>query len=364
MDRRFAGWKRRRTDDAPDDGLDPAAARRAKREALLNPKLRASGICGSGIIEAVAELVLAGFVGPNGRFVQVQHPRLRTGLGNGRGKAEFVLAWAHETSTGREIVVHSDDIRAIQLAKAALYAGAKLLMQRLGVTEFDRIALAGGFGSYIDPKHAMVLGMIPDCDLSKVIGSGQRGRRRRAHHAVGPQETRRGCMGGALGTLCGDSGRTDVSGGVHFCHQFSACTGPIPGGGRILSRRPAQTGRRIDASCGWRMRMENSSNCAPCRRGRDDEGSAVRFVGVADFGGAGRRQRQEDLATGGGRRAACTGRNLDRMRAAASRCCGWMRRARCTRCPGPGMNVRTRVHEYGGGAYVAQDGVVACCELR
>ena len=156
-----------------DDGaLDAAALRRAKREALLNPKLQASGICGSGIIEAVAELLMAGLIGPNGRFVQVDHPRLRTGLGNRGGKAEFVLAWPHETSTGREIVVHSDDVRAVQLAKAALYAGAKLLMQRLGVTELDRIELAGGFGSYIDPRHAMVLGMIPDCDLAKVTAVG------------------------------------------------------------------------------------------------------------------------------------------------------------------------------------------------
>lgn len=151
---------------------DAAARRRARREELLHPKLRPSGICGSGIIEAVAELVLAGLVGPNGRFVSVQHPRLRYGLGNGGGKAEFVLAWPHETSTGREIVIHSDDIRAIQLAKAALYAGAKLLMQRLSLEEVDRIVLAGGFGSYIDPKHAMVLGMIPDCDLSQVSAVG------------------------------------------------------------------------------------------------------------------------------------------------------------------------------------------------
>lgn len=156
----------------PDQLQDPVARRKAKREALLAPKLRASGICGSGIIEAVAELIMAGVVGPNGRFVPVQHPRLRSGLGNGGGKAEFVLAWAHESSTGREIVIHSDDIRAIQLAKAALYAGAKLLMQRLQLDEVDRIALAGGFGSYIDPRHAMVLGMIPDCDLSKVSAVG------------------------------------------------------------------------------------------------------------------------------------------------------------------------------------------------
>ena len=152
--------------------LDPREARRAAREALLNPELKASGICGSGIIEGVAELFLAGVISPNGRFVELDHPRLRTGLGNGRGKAEFVLAWPHETSTGREIVIHSDDIRAIQLAKAALYAGAKLLMRRMELESVDHVVLAGGFGSYIDPMHAMVLGLIPDCDLELVSAVG------------------------------------------------------------------------------------------------------------------------------------------------------------------------------------------------
>ena len=152
--------------------MDAREARRAAREALLNPELKASGICGSGIIEGVAELFLAGVISPNGRFVALDHPRLRTGLGNGGGKAEFVLAWPHETSTGREIVIHSDDIRAIQLAKAALYAGAKLLMRRMGLETVDRVVLAGGFGSYIDPMHAMVLGLIPDCDLSLVSAVG------------------------------------------------------------------------------------------------------------------------------------------------------------------------------------------------
>jgi uncharacterized 2Fe-2S/4Fe-4S cluster protein (DUF4445 family) len=152
--------------------LDSREARRRKREALLNPALKASGICGSGIIEAVAELFLAGVLSPNGRFVEQDHPRLRTGLGNGGGKAEFVLAWPHETSTGRSVTVHSDDIRAIQLAKAALYAGAKLLMQRMELETVDRIVLAGGFGSYIDPMHAMVIGLIPDCDLDRVVAVG------------------------------------------------------------------------------------------------------------------------------------------------------------------------------------------------
>ena len=146
--------------------------RKAKRDAILNPALKASGICGSGIIEAIAELLTAGVLAPNGRFVEIEHPRLRTGLGDGGGKAEFVLAWPHETSTGRAITVHSDDVRAIQLGKAALYAGTKLLMARLGLEKVDRIVLAGGFGSYIDPKHAMLIGLIPDCALARVTAVG------------------------------------------------------------------------------------------------------------------------------------------------------------------------------------------------
>ncbi|HRW11114.1 MAG TPA: ASKHA domain-containing protein [Caldilineaceae bacterium] len=158
-----------KTSPAPGNG---AAARRTKREELLNPVLRAAGICGSGIIEAVAELFKAGLIASNGRFVEVAHPRLRSGLGEGGGKAEFIVAWPHETNNGQAIVVHSDDIRAIQLAKAALYAGAKLLLKRFGLSEVDRIVLAGGFGSYIDPLHAMILGLIPDCDLAKVQAVG------------------------------------------------------------------------------------------------------------------------------------------------------------------------------------------------
>lgn len=154
------------------EALDPAERRRRKREALLNPTLRAAGICGSGIIEAIAELFKAGVIAPNGRFVEFPHERLRLGLGDGGGKAEFVLCWPHETATGREIAIHSDDIRAIQLGKAALYAGAKLLMNRMGLSAVDKVVLAGGFGSYIDPLHAMILGLIPDCDLGRVLAVG------------------------------------------------------------------------------------------------------------------------------------------------------------------------------------------------
>ncbi len=151
---------------------DGPTSPQARREALLNPPLKASGICGSGIIEAIAELFKAGVIAPNGRFVALEHPRLRRGLGDGGGKSEFVLAWPHETSTGQAITVHSDDVRAIQLGKAALYAGTKLLMKRLGLEAVDRIVLAGGFGSYIDPEHAMILGLIPDAPLERVRAVG------------------------------------------------------------------------------------------------------------------------------------------------------------------------------------------------
>ena len=144
--------------------------RRRKRAALLGQgPILAAGICGSGIIEAVAELFMAGVLTPSGRFAsEILSPRL-----SWQGaKAEFILAWPHETSTGQPIVLTSDDVRNIQLGKAALYSGARLLMERMGVDRVDRVMLAGAFGSYIDARHAMVLGMIPDCDLGKVVTVG------------------------------------------------------------------------------------------------------------------------------------------------------------------------------------------------
>lgn len=167
---------------SPLDSDDPASARAqggdgpseprsmaARMMAYQSQKLRPAGICGSGIIEAVAELFLAGMLLPNGRFLDVEHPRLIVGADNRR---QFVLAWGHETVSGEPITVHAEDVRAIQLAKAALYAGARLLMDRLQVQQVAKVALAGGFGAYIDPKHAMILGMFPDCPLSQVRAIG------------------------------------------------------------------------------------------------------------------------------------------------------------------------------------------------
>ncbi len=131
----------------------------------------ATGICGSGIVEAVAEMFLAGIIDSDGRFAEAaaeRSPRVRF---KGRS-GEYVLASSVHTATGSEIVITQNDVRAIQLAKAALYAAVKLLMARRGVTQVDRVHLAGAFGSFLSPWHAMVLGLIPDCALDRVTAVG------------------------------------------------------------------------------------------------------------------------------------------------------------------------------------------------
>lgn len=121
-----------------------------------------TGICGSGIIEAIACMYLSGIILPDGVIdgaLADRSPRIETG---GR-----TFSYLLHTGTP-DIRIHQSDVRAIQLAKAALYAGARLLMERLCVDKIERIRLAGAFGSHIDVKYAMVLGMIPDCDLNQV----------------------------------------------------------------------------------------------------------------------------------------------------------------------------------------------------
>jgi len=133
------------------------------------PQHLAAGICGSGIIEAVAEMYLAGVILSDGRF-NPDRPHERI-IWRGK-KGAYILATSDQTTTGQPILVTQDDVRNIQLAKAALYAGAKLLMNRAAIDHVDRIVLAGAFGSYIDPKYAMLLGLIPDCPLESVSAVG------------------------------------------------------------------------------------------------------------------------------------------------------------------------------------------------
>jgi uncharacterized 2Fe-2S/4Fe-4S cluster protein (DUF4445 family) len=125
-----------------------------------------SGICGTGIIEAVAELFLAGVIDRDGLIRPSSQERSSRIVEEGRTRS-YVL---HDgTPTVR---ITQNDVRAIQLAKAALYAGVRLLMDHLEIDRVDRIRLAGAFGAHIDVKYAMVLGMIPDCDLAEVSSAG------------------------------------------------------------------------------------------------------------------------------------------------------------------------------------------------
>ncbi|WP_372614153.1 ASKHA domain-containing protein [Aquicoccus sp.] len=128
-----------------------------------------TGICGSGIIEAIAEMRMAGIVDASGLIGSAEQVGTQRCIADGRTHS-YVL-W-HGTEDSPRITVTNPDIRAIQMAKAALYSGARLLMDKLGVDTVDRVVLAGAFGAHISPKHAMVLGMIPDCALDKVTSAG------------------------------------------------------------------------------------------------------------------------------------------------------------------------------------------------
>jgi uncharacterized 2Fe-2S/4Fe-4S cluster protein (DUF4445 family) len=138
---------------------DPGFAHATRRSGV-------TGICGSGIIEALAEMFLAGILRQDGSIngeLAARTPRVQPD----GATFSYLL---HEGTTALRIM--QNDVRAIQLAKAALHAGARLLMNHMGVDAVDRIRLAGAFGSHIDVKYATVLGMLPDCDLSQVSSAG------------------------------------------------------------------------------------------------------------------------------------------------------------------------------------------------
>jgi uncharacterized 2Fe-2S/4Fe-4S cluster protein (DUF4445 family) len=125
-----------------------------------------TGICGSGIIEVIAEMYLCGIINQDGVVDGQLAERSTRVVPSGRTFGYIV----HRGAVPLQIT--QNDVRAIQLAKAALYAGIKLLMEHMGADHVDRIRLAGAFGSHIDVKYAMLLGMIPDCDLSQVASAG------------------------------------------------------------------------------------------------------------------------------------------------------------------------------------------------
>ncbi|MEZ4605344.1 MAG: ATP-binding protein [Deinococcales bacterium] len=168
-------------------------------------ELSISGICGSGIIEVLAEMYLANIITPDGQINgELKHPRISQ---DGR-VFRYLLYDGSFKESDVNIYITQQDVRAIQLAKAALYAGVKLLMDHLGITEVDNIALAGAFGSHIDTKYAMILGLIPDCDLSKVRSAG---------NAAGD---------GALRALLSKQARRDIEEVVAQVHKIETAVEP------------------------------------------------------------------------------------------------------------------------------------------
>ena len=129
-----------------------------------------TGICGSGIIEAIAEMRMAGVLDASGLIGSAEQTGTPRCIQDGRTNA--YLVWDGSADGGPKITITNPDIRAIQMAKAALYSGARLLMDKFGVDTVDRVVLAGAFGAHISAKHAMVLGMIPDCPIDKVSSAG------------------------------------------------------------------------------------------------------------------------------------------------------------------------------------------------
>ena len=125
-----------------------------------------SGICGSGIVEALVEMYLAGILTPDGTIDGALAARTPRVVRTGRTFTYVLQAGEPEVS------ITQNDVRQIQLAKAALYAGARLLMDRMGIDAVDRVTLAGAFGSRIDPKYALILGMVPDCVPERVASAG------------------------------------------------------------------------------------------------------------------------------------------------------------------------------------------------
>ena len=172
-------------------GFDAAAA-----------ELGVTGICGSGIVEVIAELFLAGVITADGIVDGGLAERTPRVTPDGR-TFSYVL---HEGQP--RIVITQGDVRAIQLAKAALYAGAQLLMDHAGVATVDEIRLAGAFGSQIDLTHAMVLGLIPDCDL---------GHARSAGNAAGT---------GALIALLSGAARVEIEGVVRTVEKIETAIEP------------------------------------------------------------------------------------------------------------------------------------------
>jgi len=145
--------------------------RDAWRSYSKSEEMQTKGICGSGILDLFAELYRSGVILKSGRFNTNQKTsRLRKNPDN--NQPEFVIAWANETTIGKDIVITQKDIRQIQLAKGALYCGCKLMMRRMGIEKVEKVKIAGAFGTHVDREKALIMGLFPDCEIDKIISIG------------------------------------------------------------------------------------------------------------------------------------------------------------------------------------------------
>ena len=136
-------------------------------------EMKAKGICGSGILDVLAELYSSGVITKTGAFnkkLLKDHPRFRKNADT--GQPEFILAFKEESSIDKDIVITQKDIRQIQLAKGALHAGCKLMFKRMGIEKADRVKIAGAFGTHVDRTKALTMGLFPDCEIGKIEGVG------------------------------------------------------------------------------------------------------------------------------------------------------------------------------------------------
>ncbi|MCJ2564224.1 MAG: ATP-binding protein, partial [Candidatus Thermoplasmatota archaeon] len=134
--------------------------------------VKPKGICGTGLIDLLAEMFMHGVIDRSGRIRPLKTPRVRDGP---EGK-EFVVVWADETRIYKDMVITEVDIRNIIRTKAAVYAAATVLLKTMNCSfdDVEQIFIAGGFGNYLDTRKSIWLGLLPDVDPDKFrfIGNG------------------------------------------------------------------------------------------------------------------------------------------------------------------------------------------------
>jgi uncharacterized 2Fe-2S/4Fe-4S cluster protein (DUF4445 family) len=167
---------------ASDGAIEAVVLARDRVELQVIGDVEPIGLCGSGLVDAVAQLRLTGLLDLSGKLVKVEDAALRVApalverlLTDDDGMRSFVLAWQHESGSGRQIVLSQRDIRELQFAKAAIASGIEVMMRELGVSQDDlvEIYLAGSFGSYINPQSARIIGLVPPVPVEciKAVGN-------------------------------------------------------------------------------------------------------------------------------------------------------------------------------------------------